>query len=512
MRVITASQAAALIEDDWWVVPGGFGCCGHPDSLSQALRERFLATGRPRGLNLLFASGAGDRQAQGLNALALDGLLHRVIGGFWGFCPALVEMARARRIEGHNWPQGVICKLFSSIAAGAPGLLSRVGLGTFVDPRIEGGVIDRSHAPLVETARFREQEYLFYPAPRIHCALLRGTVADAQGNISLAGETSYMDALSQALATHNSGGVVVVQVRQLSETPLPPAEVKIPGMLVDYVVLAEDEHPQTYGIAHDAAYTSHQALPASEPAPEPPLAKRLIVARAAAEMQRHPGAHINLGIGIPALLGAEARRRGWNDHTLSIESGLIGGIPEEGLAFGAVRNPDAILEQSSLFDFYDGGGIDLAFLGFGEVDAMGNVNVSRLGRRLPGAGGFINISQTARKVVFCGTLTTDGLELELQDGALHVRREGRVRKFCPHVNQLTFSARQAVERGQEVLYITERAVFALDAGGLVLRELMPGITLSQLSAAMDCTFRLAEPLAAMCVDPTGTTPSTTTHH
>ncbi|MEJ8674120.1 acyl CoA:acetate/3-ketoacid CoA transferase [Chromobacterium amazonense] len=497
MKVITATQAASLIEDGWWVVPGGFGCCGHPDSLSKALRKRFLETGRPRGLNLLFASGAGDKQARGLNAWALDGMLNRVIGGFWGFCPALVQMAREQRIEAHNWPQGVISKLFSSIASGSPGLLSKVGLGTFVDPRLEGGVIEGCHRPLVESVRFREEDYLFYPAPKVDCALLRGTVADAQGNISLSGETSYMDALSQALAARNSGGLVIVQVQSIDDKQLPPADVRIPGMLVDYVVLTEDSHPQTYGTPYDAAYTSNQAKQSAVEAVPPSLAKHLIVARAAEEMRKHDGAHINLGIGIPALLGAEARAQGWSDYTLSIESGLIGGIPDEGLAFGAVRNPDAILEQSALFDFYDGGGIDVAFLGFGEVDAMGNVNVSRFGGRLPGAGGFINISQTAKKVVFCGTLTTSGLTLEIRHGALHVRQEGRVRKFCPQVAQLTFSAEQAVERGQQVLYITERAVFSLEREGLMLRELAPGITPQQLRAAMDCPFHISNSLLDM---------------
>lgn len=498
MKVITASEAASLIGDGWRVIPGGFGCCGHPDSLTQALRKRFLETGKPRGLKLFFASGAGDKQGKGLDALALEGLLSEAIGGFWGFCPALVEMARKQQIEAHNWPQGVMCKLFSTIASGNPGLLSKVGLGTFVDPRLEGGVIGGRHPSRISTMRVWGNEYLFYPAPRIDCALLRGTVADSDGNISLEDETSYMDALAQALAARNSGGWVIVQVQQISEQKLLPAKVKIPGMLVDYVVLSEDKHPQTYGTTYDAAYTSHKAwVSDGQTQSALSLAKRRIVNRAARELRRHSGAHINLGIGIPALLGAEARAQGWDDYTLSIESGLIGGIPDEGLSFGASRNPTAIVEQSSLFDLYDGGGIDVAFLGFGEIDADGNVNVSRLGERLPGAGGFINISQAARKVVFCGTLTTGGVLLEEGSDGLSVKREGHIRKFLPHVKQLTFSAAQALQRGQEVLYITERAVFSLEREGLMLREIALGITPAMLRAAMDCPFLLADPLLNM---------------
>jgi propionate CoA-transferase len=493
MRIITATQAARLIEDDWWLIPGGFGCCGHPDSLTKALRARFLESGHPRRLNLLFASGAGDRQGRGLDTLALPGLINKVIGGFWGFCPGLVGMARSGAIEAHNWPQGVICKLFSSIASGAAGLLSPVGLGTFVDPRLDGGVIDsRGSMPLVEHLTLRGREQLFYPAQRVDCALLRATAADEAGNISFIEETSYMDALTQALAAKNSGGIVIVQVKRVvNEREMPLAEVKIPGFLVDYVVLAEDDHPQTYGNAYEAAYTSRLAPLPARVHGKVPLAKRLIVARATRELSSHRGANVNLGIGIPALLGAQAKALSMDDYTLTIESGLVGGIPDEGLSFGASLNPQAMMEQASLFDFYDGGGIDVAFLGFGQVDAAGNVNVSRFGDRVTGAGGFINISQSARKIVFCGTLTTGGLELDHRGGLLRVSREGSVRKFLPSVSHLTFSGAQAAARGTDVLYITERAVFGLVDARLQLREIAPGISIEALRAAMACDFTVA---------------------
>jgi propionate CoA-transferase len=420
-------------------------------------------------------------------------------------------MARSGHIEAHNWPQGVICKLFAAIAAGAPGLLSPVGLGTFVDPLLDGGVIDsRGSHPLVERLTLRACEQLFYPAQRVNCALLRATAADEAGNLSFVEETSYMDALAQALATRNSGGIVIVQVKRLVRAQdMALAEVRIPGFLVDYIVLAEDEHPQTYGKAHEAAYTSRTAPLPARVHGNVSLAKRLIVARAARELGRHRAATVNLGIGIPALLGETARALSMdNDYTLTIESGLVGGIPDEGLSFGASLNPQAVMEQAALFDFYDGGGIDVAFLGFGEVDAAGNVNVSKFGNRATGAGGFINISQAANKIVFCGTLTTGGLELEQRDGRLRVRREGRVRKFLPRVSHLTFSGADACTRGKEVLYITERAVFALRNGRLELRELAPGITPETLRKAMDCDFTFAGSVERLDIEPQPTLDAT----
>ncbi|KAF0811306.1 Caffeate CoA-transferase [Andreprevotia sp. IGB-42] len=499
MKIITASQAAQYIQDDWWIIAGGFGCCGHPDSLTQSLRTRYLETGRPRRLNLLFASGAGDKRGKGVDALALKGLISTVIGGFWGFCPGLVKMARQGQIEAHNWPQGVICKLFSSIASGAPGLLSKVGLGTFIDPQFDGGVIDtRGSTPRVEKLPFHGQQWLFYPSQKVDCALLRGTAADELGNISFADETSFMDAQAQALAVKNSGGTVIVQVKRLiAAAEMRPSDVKIPGFLVDYVVLAEDAHPQTYGKQHEAAYTARAAPLPARVHTDMPLAKQIIVARAALELEKHRGANVNLGIGIPALLGAKARELGIADYTLTIESGLVGGIPDEGLSFGASLNPQAVMDQAALFDFYDGGGIDVSFLGFGEVDVAGNVNVSKFGNRIHGAGGFVNISQSARKIVFCGTLTAQGLEVAMAGAGLKVLREGRTRKFVPAVSHLTFSGRTSAESGQEVLYITERAVFALVDGRLLLREIAPGISISELMAAMDCEFLVSDSLLLM---------------
>lgn len=500
MKLITAQQAAYLIKDDWTVVPGGFGSCGHPDTLTEALGLRFEQTGSPRRLALLFGAGPGDKAGQGIDALARPGLVASAIGGFWGLCPGLARLALDGAIDAHNWPQGVVSKLFAATAAGAPGVLTHVGLGTFVDPDLEGGAIGPATRPLVEKISRNGRSHLFYPARRVDCALLRGTASDAAGNITFTDETSYMDALAQAQAAHNSGGIVIVQVKQLLDGPVPHyRDVRIPGFLVDYVVLAPaNRHPQTYGTFCEPAYTGGSGGSGGGPAvPRKrfPCAKRIVAHRAALELARHPGANVNLGIGIPALIGAQAAALGLDDFTLTVESGLIGGVPDEGLSFGAVMHPQAVIEQAALFDFYDGGGIDIAFLGFAQADAKGNVNVSRFGDRFVGAGGFINISQSARKIVFCGTLTSGGLEVEIADGRLRVVREGRTAKFLPHVEQLTFSG--AAAQGKEVLYVTERAVFRLRPGGLELIELAPGIALADLARAVGCAFHVAPALKPM---------------
>ena len=500
MKIITAQEAAALIQDDWTIVPGGFGSCGHPDLLTEALRRRFQDTGAPRNLSLLFGAGPGNKDGKGLDALALPGLVRKAIGGFWGLCPDLSRMARAGSIEAHNWPQGVVSQLFSAIAAGQVGILTHVGLDTFIDPDLEGGVLDsRPSRPLVEKHQFAGRTQLFYPAQKVDCVLLRGTACDPQGNITFTEETSYMDALAQAQAAKNSGGIVIVQVKQLlASAPAQVRDIRIPAFLVDYVVLAPPaRHPQTYGAFHNPAYTGLPGEPAQAPSTLPALAKRIIATRAALELAGHPGANVNLGIGIPALIGARAAALGLQDFTLTVESGLIGGVPDEGLSFGAVAHPHALIEQSALFNFYDGGGLDLAFLGFAEADGDGNVNVSKFGERLVGSGGFINISQSARKIVFCGTLTTGGLDIALDQRGLRVLREGRIGKFRQRVGQLTFNGLAAARAGRDVMFITERAVLVLQDGRLRLVEIAPGIQIADVLALIDCDVDAPATVAPM---------------
>ena len=478
MKIINANDAAGLIQDSWRVIIGGFGCCGSPDTLIEALSDRFEKSGNPRDLRLLFASGVGDRAGKGLDRLARTGLISEVVGGFWGFCPRLTSMARDGLIDGHNWPQGIISKLFSAIGAGEAQLTSKIGLGTFIDPRIEGGVIGSRSLSLVTVIDQGMGEQLSFPALPPDCCLLRGTSSDRRGNISMARETSWMDANAQAIAVKNRGGIVIVQVEEVVDKHLNLADVRISGMLVDYVVLSTCGHPATYGKPADTRFsqTGNSGDVSILDEETQDTAKKIIVKRAFEELKKYRDAHINLGIGIPAMLGAYAKSKGFDSIWLTIESGVVGGIPEDDLAFGASVYPDAIMEQSTLFDFYHGGGIEAAFLGFGEIDVAGNVNVSRFGERLPGAGGFVNISQSARNIVFCGTLSTKGLLVEEEPRGVRIVQEGKIVKLVTQVEQITFSAERAKAMGQNVLYICERAVFQLGAKGIELVDCHPGIT------------------------------------
>lgn len=477
--IISAEQAAALVKDNWTLTTGGFGSCGHPEALSIALEQRFLETKSPKNLNLVFAAGQGDKDKRGLNRLAHEGLLKRVIGGYWALTPGLGQLAKDEAIEAYNLPQGIVSHLFRAIANKSPGILSKIGLGTFIDPRYGGGKLNlRSSEDLVEVAQFRGDEFLFFPAFSIHCAMIRGTRADERGNLTMEDEANFQDSLAQALAARSSGGIVIAQVKEVVEAgTLNPHDVKIPGILVDYLVVArQEDHWQTYGEFFNRAYTGSSRPIQSPNVVDIPLdVKRIIARRAWMEIGKSKAPVINLGIGTPEMIARISEEEQSYGHVLTIESGTIGGSPAAGLSFGASRNPEAILDQPSQFDFYNGGGIDLAFLGMGQVDSEGNVNVSRLGDRINGVGGFINISQTAKKVVFCGAFSSSGLSIQTGDGRLAIKEEGIIQKFVKKVDQLSFSAAQARLNGQEVMYVTERAIFSLDEDGLVLKEVAPGI-------------------------------------
>ncbi len=478
---VSAAEAISVIRDGDTVAVSGFVGVGTPDELLIALEQRFLETGHPRDLTLVFAAAPGDGKDRGLNRLAYKGLIKRGIGGHWALVPKLAKMAVDNDIEAYNLPLGCISQLYREIAGAKPGMLSKVGLRTFVDPRLQGGKINsRTEEDLVSLQVIDGKEWLFYKSFPIDAALLRATTADPTGNATMEREALKLDATSMAMAAHNSDGVVIVQVERTAiRGSLNPNRVQIPGALVDCVVKSSREnHMQTYATPYNHAFSGELRHPL-ESIPNLPLDQRKAIARRVAFELPIDGV-VNLGIGMPEGVAGVAAEEGLLDCvTLTAEPGVIGGMPQGGMDFGAALNPDAVIQQSLQFDFYDGGGLDMACLGMAQTDRHGNVNVSKFGSRFAGAGGFINISQNAGRLVLAGTFKAGGLETTIREGMLNILNEGHSMKFLGQVDQITFSGPFAAEMEQSVLYVTERCVFQNTPKGLELIEVAPGIDIER---------------------------------
>ncbi len=480
-KIVTSEQAASIINDGDTVATNGFIGIGVAEEVLIAIEKRFSETRSPENITLVYAAGQGDAKDRGLNHFGYEKLLKRVIGGHWGLVPKIQKLALDNKIEAYNFPQGVISQMYRDIAAKRPRTINNIGLHTFVDPRDSGGKInEKTTEELVDLIEFDGKEYLSYKTFPIDVAIIRGTTADIDGNITMEKEALYIESLSIAMAVKNCGGKVIVQVERIAEkNSLKSRDIKIPGILVDYIVLSDPKnHQQTFAESYNPSYSGEIKVPLSDIASMKMSARKIVARRAVFELSK--GDVVNLGLGMPeGIASVAAEERIFQEVTLTAEPGVIGGVPAAGLSFGAASNVTALLDQPSQFDFYDGGGLDITFLGLAQADKNGNLNVSKFGPRYPGAGGFINISQCARKVVFIGTFTAIGLKVSIKDGKLSIDEEGKERKFVNKVEHITFSGKFAQENKKSVLYVTERCVFRLGPKGMELVEIAPGIDIEK---------------------------------
>ena len=491
VSVMTAAEAVeSFIKNGNTVAVGGFANgLMHPEEILIAIEQSFEDNRIPENLTLIYASGQGDGKDKGLNHLGREGLVTKVIGGHWGLLPKLQKLAVDNKLAAYNLPQGVISHMFRDTAAGKPGVITHVGLETFVDPRQQGGKLnDMAYEAgnVVELININGEEKLFYKAIPIDVAVIRATYADSKGNCTFEKEGVYAESVAMAQAAKNSGGKVIVQVERITEPgTLDTRKVRLPGIYVDALVVAKPEnHMQSFGTQYNPALSGEIRVPLDSLKPMP-MGERKIIARRAA-MELKAGAVVNLGIGIPEGVATVAAEEKLEGIVLTTEAGAIGGIPAFGMDFGAAVNADCILDQPAQFDFYDGGGLNIAFLGLAQMDGTGNINVSKFGPKIAGCGGFINITQNAKKVVYCGTFTAGGLKIEVSDGKINILIEGKVKKLISQVEQVTFSAAYAKKHKQPVLYVTERAVFELTSEGVELKEIAPGVDLEKdILALMD---------------------------
>ena len=489
-KVMTGREAVRkFVKDGDTVAVEGFVGLMHAEELLIALEEEFLETGHPNNLQAMHCAGQGNSKGNGMDRWAHDGLLRGIYAGHYAVEPGIQKMVLDNKIFGYNVPQGVIAQLYREIAGGKPGVITHVGLNTFADPRIEGCKINQKaqeEGDVVQVIDILGEEKLLYKSFPINVVMLRATYADTMGNCTMEKEPVTLEMISMAQAAKNSGGYVIVQVEDIVEYgSLDVRKVKLPGIYVDAIVKAK---PENHWMGNDTPYNpalSGEIRVPLESLPPMPLNERKVIARRSA-MELVPNAVSNLGIGVPEGVAAVGAEEGVEGLVLTTEAGTIGGIPAAKDVFGAAANPDAIVDQGYQFDFYDGGGLDVAFLGLAQMDEKGNVNVSKFGPKLAGCGGFINITQNSKKVVYCGTFTAGGLKVKVGDGKLEILQEGKSKKLVKDVEQITFSGKYAQKVGQPVLYVTERAVFELTPEGVELKEIAPGIDLqTQVLDMMD---------------------------
>lgn len=486
MKIVSPHTIANIITDHSTVALTGFGGMGQCDAILKEIRNRFFQSGHPKGLTIFHAAGQSDR-TNGLEYIAYETLISRIIGGHWGLAPKMRALIEENRVEAFCLPQGQLTHLFRTMANGLPGHFSPIGLGTFVDPRWEGGKFNekakQSEDHPVQLLSIKGEEYLFYQQVPIDFVLIRATSIDEYGNVSTEEEPLKLELLSAAQSAKANGGTVIVQVKyQVKGGTMHPKNVTIPGYLVDYAVVVEhpeQDHRQVPSSTYDPKYSGDLRVPIGKSEALPLNIRKVIGRRAIQELTK--GSVINLGIGIPGdVMGPISAEEGRLEEMIfTVESGVVGGVPVGKNEFGVTINADAILDHASQFDHYHGSGVDISYMGAAEIDSYGNVNVSKFGGRMIGCGGFMDVTQPAKKVVFCTTFTNGGLEVAIQDGNIQVLREGKNPKFVEHVEQITFSGIMASTEQKKVIYVTERAVFQLSPEGLILMEIAPGVDLER---------------------------------
>ncbi|MDR3588709.1 MAG: CoA-transferase [Negativicutes bacterium] len=478
-KFVTKEEAARMIRDESTVCSTGFVASSVPETVLAAIEDRFLAEGHPRNTTFVAEGGFGDHKTRGQDHFGHDGMTRRYINAHYGMAPKMQKLIHENKVEAYSFPQGVLSQLVRATAARKPGVFTKVGLGTYVDPRIEGGKMNAvTKEDLVRIVELDGEEWMFYKALRLDVGVIRATTADTDGNLTMENETVLTGSLAIAQAAKANGGIVIAEVERVAQAgTLDPRRVKVPWFMVDAVVVADEgNRNQSWSVKYNPAFCGDLKVPVDS-IPSMAMNERKIIARRAA-MELIPGSTVNLGIGLPEGVSSVAAEEGFADAViLTVEGGAIGGVPAGGASFGASINPVAMITQSEQFDYYDGCGVDFTFLGMAQADSYGNVNVSKVGSRIVGSGGFVNISQNAKRACFCGTLTAGGLEVAVEGGKLKIVREGRSKKIVSQVEQITFSGKYAAKVRQPVLYVTERAVFRLTEEGLVLEEIAPGIEL-----------------------------------
>ncbi|MBM7649689.1 propionate CoA-transferase [Bacillus ectoiniformans] len=505
-KIISAEEAVKMIPNNATITIGGLISILCPEKVMAALGDRFSLTAEPKNLTVVTPVRVGwdPNESTGLEHVAQKGMLKRLISGSFNVkeSPKLTDMIKQNEIEAYNFSMGTLFQLIRSIAGGHPGLLTTAGLHTYVDPRQDGGKLNElTKEDVVRLLEIDGKEHLFYPSFPIDVAIIRGTTADENGNITLEKEPATLSGLEMAMAAKASGGYVIAQVKRVTENKtLHPRSVEIPGILVDAIVI-DEEQSQSLLPDYDPSWTGEVKKPLAQLKKTLPLdAKKVILRRAAKEVEK--GSIINLGVGIPVDLPQLAlEEEFFDDVTFSLEHGAIGGVPMGVEVFGAHSNPEAFVTSPQIFDFYQSGGLSATLLGFAQIDGTGNVNVSKFNGIFRGSGGFIDITHKTPKILFCGTLTSGGLKVSIDNGKMHIDQEGRHKKFIQTIEHMTFNAKQALEKGQEVLYVTERCVFRLENDGLLLIEYAPGIDVQKdILSNVDCLVKVANDVKLMDTD------------